>query len=127
MLEFRWVVCWDVARYRGEAPLNVPGRRGQHASPPDRLRTALGSGLAYRLTTFRAIYRVCQLPGPQLFTCPRPNGVFYQLPGPVDLPARRLNVTESQLDRSDFQSIMGSYEGASSAEPAAGDHPRGGW
>jgi hypothetical protein len=35
--------------------------------------------------------------------------------------------TTSQLDRSDFQSIMGSYEGAFSAEPAAGDHPRGGW
>jgi hypothetical protein len=33
--------------------------------------------------------------------------------------------TTSQLDRSDFQSIMGSYEGAFSAEPAAGDHPRG--
>jgi hypothetical protein len=35
--------------------------------------------------------------------------------------------TASQLDRSDFQSTMGSYEGAFSAEPAAGDHPRGGW
>jgi hypothetical protein len=37
------------------------------------------------------------------------------------------STTTSQLDRSDFQSIMGSYEGAFSAEPAAGDHPRGGW
>jgi hypothetical protein len=35
--------------------------------------------------------------------------------------------TASQLVRSVFQSIMGSYEGAFSAEPAAGDHPRGGW
>jgi hypothetical protein len=35
--------------------------------------------------------------------------------------------TASQLARSVFQSIMGSYEGAFSAEPAAGDHPRGGW
>jgi hypothetical protein len=34
--------------------------------------------------------------------------------------------TMSQLVRSVFQSIMGSYEGAFSAEPAAGDHPRGG-
>jgi hypothetical protein len=36
-------------------------------------------------------------------------------------------VTASQLDRSDFQSITGSHEGTFSAEPAAGDHPRGGW
>jgi hypothetical protein len=35
--------------------------------------------------------------------------------------------TTSQLDRSDFQSIMGACEGAFSAEPAAGDHPRGDW
>jgi hypothetical protein len=35
--------------------------------------------------------------------------------------------TTSQLVRSAFQSIMGSYEGAFSAEPAARDHPRGGW
>jgi hypothetical protein len=36
--------------------------------------------------------------------------------------------TTSQLVRSVFQSTMGSYyEGASSAEPAAGDHPWGGW
>jgi hypothetical protein len=35
--------------------------------------------------------------------------------------------TTSQLVRSVFQSTMGSYEGAFSAEPAAGDHrPRGG-
>jgi hypothetical protein len=33
--------------------------------------------------------------------------------------------TTSQLDRSDFQSTMGACEGAFSAEPAAGDHPRG--
>jgi hypothetical protein len=39
---------------------------------------------------------------------------------PVSLAARRLN-----LDRSDFQSTMGAYEGAFSAEPAAGGHPRG--
>jgi hypothetical protein len=38
------------------------------------------------------------------------------------------DVSTFQLDRSDFQSIMGSYEGTfSAAEPAAGDHPRGGW
>jgi hypothetical protein len=36
-------------------------------------------------------------------------------------------VTTSQLVKSVFQSIMGSHEGAFSAEPAAGDHPRGGW
>jgi hypothetical protein len=35
--------------------------------------------------------------------------------------------TTSQLVRSVFQSTMGSYEGAFSAEPAAGDHLRGGW
>jgi hypothetical protein len=35
--------------------------------------------------------------------------------------------TASQLVRSASQSTMGSYEGAFSAEPAAGDHPRGGW
>jgi hypothetical protein len=35
--------------------------------------------------------------------------------------------TASQLVRSVFQSIMGAYEGAFSAEPAAGDHaPTGG-
>jgi hypothetical protein len=33
--------------------------------------------------------------------------------------------TTSQLVRSVFQSIMGSYEGVFSAEPAVGDHPRG--
>jgi hypothetical protein len=37
------------------------------------------------------------------------------------------SVTTSQLDRSDFQSITGSHEGAFRAEPAAGGHPRGGW
>jgi hypothetical protein len=34
--------------------------------------------------------------------------------------------TTSQLVRAVFQSIMGSHEGVFSAEPAAGDHPRGG-
>jgi hypothetical protein len=33
--------------------------------------------------------------------------------------------TTSQLDRSDFQSITGTHEGAFPAEPATGDHPRG--
>jgi hypothetical protein len=32
--------------------------------------------------------------------------------------------TTSQLVRAIFQSIMGSHEGAFSAEPAAGDHPK---
>jgi hypothetical protein len=50
--------------------------------------------------------------------------VFFRAIRPFRGPFRG---TTSQLDRSDFQSIMGSYEGASSAEPAAGDHPRGGW
>jgi hypothetical protein len=35
--------------------------------------------------------------------------------------------TASQLVRTVFQSIMGSHEGAFAAEPAAGDHPRGGY
>jgi hypothetical protein len=35
--------------------------------------------------------------------------------------------TTSQLARAVFQSIMGPHEGAFSAVPAAGDHPRGGW
>jgi hypothetical protein len=40
----------------------------------------------------------------------------------------RLRDTTSQLVRTAFQSIhvMGSHEGAFSAKPAAGDHPRGG-
>jgi hypothetical protein len=35
----------------------------------------------------------------------------------------RHDVSTAQLARSVFQSIMGSYEGAFSAEPAAGDQP----
>jgi hypothetical protein len=45
-------------------------------------------------------------------------------------PPVATSCTASQLDRSDFQSITGSHEGVfsagQSAEPAAGDHPRGG-
>jgi hypothetical protein len=50
--------------------------------------------------------------------CPK-RAITHYTAGP-----RRLNW--QLLVRSAFQSIMGAYEGAFSAEPAAGGHPRGG-
>jgi hypothetical protein len=97
------------------SPAPAPRSASRHSSYLSGLHCdQLGSPIKNTNTEQRAAHRSAALP--------------LWLRAPYVLCARAArSSTASQLVRSVFQSTMGSYEGAFSAEPAAVDHPRGGW